>query len=215
VNQAFGAIFITPRSQESFMQVEFRRTGKRRYAITIFREGYPTVEMDPAPGYDPVLPHDLLHFVVEKEIGLRRGIFGQIAAGGNAGTFHTVPAANKNQRESARLRRKVARRGGKLLREGRGESALSERAADICLNEWRSRSTDPNRRKLAVQSLSHNHRSADEGEILTGEVLNRVCATLDQVSERWAALEIGESFAIPWPDRLVSKPSGRKLKNVA
>lgn len=74
------------------MEVEFRRTGERRYAVTIFRKSYAHIEMNPAPGYDPIMPHDLLHLAVESEIGLRCGIFGQIAAGGNAGTFHTIPS---------------------------------------------------------------------------------------------------------------------------
>jgi hypothetical protein len=195
------------------MRVEFRRTGERRYAITIFRKDYPTIEMNPAPGYDPIMPHDLLHLVVEKEIGIRRGIFGQIAAGGNAGTFHTVSSSNENKREGARLRRKAARRGEKLMREGRNESALSERAAYVCLNEWLARSTDPNRRALAVQLRSKNIQIADDEDILTREILNRVCASLDQASEHWASLKIGESFAVTWPERLISKTSRRRLEN--
>ena len=73
------------------MNIQFRRTGERRYAITIYRNNLPPVEMNPAPGYDPIMPHDLLHLVVESELGLTRGIFGQIAEGGHAGTFHFVP----------------------------------------------------------------------------------------------------------------------------
>lgn len=187
------------------MEVQFTRTGERRYAITIFREGYPTIEMNPAPGYDPIIPHDLVHLIVEKEIGLRRGIFGQIAAGGNAGTFHIIPSANENKREVARRSRKAARRGEKLLREGRNESAQSEHAVYVCLNEWLSRSSGASRRKPAVQ-LSPQHKQApDDGDILRGEVLDRVCASLDWASQQWMTLEIGESFSVTWPERPVSK----------
>jgi hypothetical protein len=195
------------------MQVEFRRTGQRRYAITILRKDYPMLEMNPAPGYDPIMPHDLLHLVIEKELGLHQGIFGQIAAGGNAGTFHTIPSSNENKREAARLRRKVGRRGKRLLREGRAESALSERAVYLCLNEWLARSTGQNRKTVTVQLSSKDNYLAEDGDILTGEVLNRVCANLDQVSEQWASLKIGESFAVTWPERLVLKRSRRKLTN--
>ncbi|HKQ72394.1 MAG TPA: hypothetical protein VJ810_01605 [Blastocatellia bacterium] len=183
------------------MEVQFKRTGERRYAIMIIREGYPTIEMNPAPGYDPIMPHDLAHLIVEKEIGLRRGIFGQIAAGGNAGTFHPVVSAGENKRESARLRRKATRRGEKLLREGRDESAVSERAVYVCLNEWLSRSADPNRRKLGVQLSPQYKQLSDDGEILTDEILNRVCASLDRASEQWVSLEIGESFSETWPNQ--------------
>ena len=68
------------------MDVEFRRTGERRYAVTIIVPGRPMLEMNPAPGYDTRMPHDLIHFVVERELGIRHGIFGQLAAGGTAGT---------------------------------------------------------------------------------------------------------------------------------
>lgn len=194
------------------MEVEFRRTGERRYAVTIFRQGYPTIEMNPAPGYDPIMPHDLLHLVVEKEIGLRQGIFGQIASGGNAGTFHPVTSPGENKRDAARLRRREVRRGDKLLRKGQDDSALSERAASICFNEWFSRSKDPTRRKLAAQSYSQT-MSKNDGDILTGDVLNRVCASLDEASLRWASLKIGESLSITWPDQSVSVSRGRKLEN--
>ena len=195
------------------MEVEFRRTGERRYAVTIFRQGYPTIEMNPAPGYDPIMPHDLLHLVVEKEIGLRHGIFGQIAVGGNAGTFHPVPSPGENKRDAARLRRREVRRGDKLLRKGQDDSELSERAASICFNEWLSRSNDPGQKKLAAQSHYHSKPAADDLEILTAEVLKRICASLDDASQRWASLEIGESFSITWPDQAVSVTRGRKLEN--
>ncbi|HYE74205.1 MAG TPA: hypothetical protein VEF04_12785, partial [Blastocatellia bacterium] len=101
------------------MEVQFRRTGERRYAVTIFRPGNSALEMNPAPGYDSFMPHDLLHFIVESELGLRRGIYGQIAEGGHAGTFHSVGSNHENRREAARQRKRLARRGEKLLREGR------------------------------------------------------------------------------------------------
>ena len=183
------------------MQVEFRRTGEHRYAVRIFRKDYPTIEMNPAPGYDPVMPHDLLHLIVERELGLRHGIYGQIAAGGNAGTFHPIPSAGGDKREAARLRRKVAKRGEKLMRQGRNESMLSERAAYLCLNEWLSRSTDPGRRKLAVPVFFQANNMAADDEILNDEVLNRACAALNKASRQWASIKIGESLSVSWPNR--------------
>ena len=64
------------------MEVHFRRTGERRYAVIINRKDLPIVEKDPAPGFDPLIPHNLMHLVVESELGLSRGIFGQLASGG-------------------------------------------------------------------------------------------------------------------------------------
>ena len=43
--------------------------------------------MNPAPGYEDLLPHDLVHLLVEIRWKLRDGIYGDVAAGGNAGTL--------------------------------------------------------------------------------------------------------------------------------
>ena len=77
------------------MTLVFRRTGQRRYAVEVQRPGLPDLEMNPAPGYDPLMPHDMMHLVVEAQLGLTRGIFGQLAAGGTAGTFHLATKATK------------------------------------------------------------------------------------------------------------------------
>src|SRR5687768_4258754 len=46
------------------MEVTFTRTGERRYSVSVEGPGIVTAVMDPAPGYDPLLPHDMAHFVV-------------------------------------------------------------------------------------------------------------------------------------------------------
>jgi hypothetical protein len=162
--------------------------------------------MNPAPGYDPIMPHDLLHLVVESELGLSRGIFGQVAAGGDAGTFHHVSSEGEDRREAARRRRRASKRGEKLLREGRQEAAQSERATYICLYEWLARSADPERRKLAVQMAPEAKRIRNlqppaESRAMTENFLVRVCARLDDLSACWASLNIGQSFTVEWPDR--------------
>ena len=56
------------------MLLVFRRTGNRRYSVVAKRDEMPDVEMDPAPGYNELIPHDLMHLVVEAKLGLARGI---------------------------------------------------------------------------------------------------------------------------------------------
>lgn len=88
------------------MAVDFQRTGARRYAVIVRRDDAPPAAMNPAPGYDEFMPHDLLHFVVERELGLTQGIFGQVAAGGSARTFHA--SAQGGGRSVTRARRRRA-----------------------------------------------------------------------------------------------------------
>jgi hypothetical protein len=96
------------------MTVVFQRIGPRKYAVVAKRSRFPDLEMNGAPGYDPLMPHDLMHLVVEAQLGLTRGIFGQLAAGGDAGTFRRDIKPNETPRVAARIRNRVKARGKKL-----------------------------------------------------------------------------------------------------
>src|ERR1044071_4568234 len=116
---------MTPGSQ---MIIVFRRTGQRRYAVEAQRPGFPDLEMNPAPGYDPRMPHDMMHMVVEAQLGLAHGIFGQLAAGGNAGSFHLSVKPDESSRAVTRRRKHVMARGKKLMKDSRDDCIQSERA---------------------------------------------------------------------------------------
>ena len=75
--------------------------------------------MDPTPGYDPKMPHDMAHFIVENEMGIQGGLFGQLAAGGYAGTFHPAEGAKKKGRN--------ARTSERLAAANREDAALSRK----------------------------------------------------------------------------------------
>src|SRR5258705_12419148 len=98
------------------MNVTFARTAERNYRVSVEGPGVVSSWMEPPPGYDPRLPHDMAHFVVENELGITGGIFVQLAAGGHARTFHqTDPESG----------RKVAKRGNRLSATNKGGSSLS------------------------------------------------------------------------------------------
>jgi hypothetical protein len=203
---AFGFAFgYTRRVGIAVMEIQFRRTGERRYAVTIFRQGQTALEMNPAPGYDARMPHDLIHLVVERALGLRRGIFGQIAAGGTAGTFHPVPSDHVRSREASRRRRELARRGARLLREGHEESAVSERAAQICHSAWlartarRGRHARPGDEPARLDDRSDG-AAAPGADLLTPQQVERICDQLDELSAEWTGLAIGEALTVTWPE---------------
>ena len=177
------------------MIVVFRRTGPRRYAVEAKRESFPDLEMNPAPGYDPFMPHDLMHLVVEAQLGLSRGVFGQLAAGGDAGTFRPTFKTSETSRQIARVRKRVKARGTKLLKEGQDDSAQSERATFICWNEWLARSKASAKRDVNPGS---KRRALDERK------LNEICEHLDELSSRWSSLKVGQSMAVSWPDLAVT-----------
>jgi hypothetical protein len=185
------------------MQVEFHKTGEWRYAVVVLREGLPDLKMNPAPGFDPLMPHDMLHFLVEQELGLGRGIFGQIALGGTAGTFFNQPSEMSNNRADARLRRKTAKRGKKLLKENSDDCAQSERATFICLYDWLAHSADEKLR-LRASEMKANYDSVlgqmteSERKILNKEKLAEIRRRMNDLSERWSALQVNQSMTLEW-----------------
>jgi hypothetical protein len=118
------------------MILHFLRTGEKRYAIEVERNGLPALEMNPAPGYDPLVPHDMMHLVVEAVLGLERAVFGQIASGGDAGSFHMKQGGAGSGREASRRRRKQKQRGAKLRDLEAGDFGISERATYVCWQVW-------------------------------------------------------------------------------
>ncbi len=184
------------------MNVSFSRTGSRRYGVVVERPPFPSVVMNPAPGYDPALPHDLIHFVVEDTLGLSLGVFGQLAAGGDAGTFR-LPATSSSSRERARTQRRSRRRGDRLAQAGQDQTALSERAASICHQAWLARSASSERRREAQDLTAYVEKlsagcSEVERRLLSAAMIGRVCDRLGELSVQWSRLEVGGSIELQW-----------------
>jgi hypothetical protein len=187
------------------MLVLFRRTGQRRYSIEAQRPEFHDVVMNPAPGFDDLMPHNMMHLVVEAQLGLTRGVFGQLASGGDAGTFHLPLQHDKSSRETARARTRLKARGAKLLKEGRDESAFSERATYICWHEWLTRSSSSELKKRAHTMTKNAEQvsssaGATELRMLNQRKLDEICSHLDRLSSHWSKLEVGQSLAVRWPD---------------
>src|SRR5437763_13185228 len=109
------------------MRVTFQKTNQRRYGVHVHRDAAPALWMY-GPGYDDDLPHDLLHFVAESELGIDGGVFGDVAAGGNAKIFQPVD----KDLVAKMWRRKRMRRY--VLPEG----TRSERLAGLLEDAWKA-----------------------------------------------------------------------------
>jgi len=155
------------------MRVTFTRTAERRYRVSVEGPGVVSSWMEPAPGYDSRLPHDMAHFVVENELGITGGVFGQLASGGDSSTFH--PTDN-------RVRRKLAKRGHRIAATNRDDSLLSERLVYLVWQMWT------------------NDQIGDNSPVkgVSVEDLNRVCRKFEAVSAVWSKLEVGEAMTLDW-----------------
>jgi hypothetical protein len=186
------------------MFVVFQRTGRRRYRVEVRRPPFAAVEMNPAPGYDDLIPHDMMHLVVESQLGLERGIFGQLAAG--AGTFRVIVEPSKSTRDAARQRRRMNHRGKKMMRDGRDDCTQSEAAVYICWHEWRAHSESKERRKVTQPASDQTKRISKRAASprLSEDKLKQIFHHLDELSLYWSRLNIGDSMTIQWPDLWVS-----------
>lgn len=184
------------------MRVDFIRSGDRRYSVRVERGNAPVLVMDPAPGFDADLPHDMVHFVAEGVLGLKTGVFGQIAAGGNAGGFRIEAADGaRDAKEHRRAVRKQAAKGQRLVRDQGREGELSELAAFLFDVEWRRRSRPDSATQRAALGEAERVRaslSADERARLDAAA-PRVFDTFDALSAAWRALRAGEALALEWP----------------
>ena len=173
------------------MLVTFKRTGERRYAVVLSVPGKGQQAMDPAPGYDDDIPHDLVHYVVEAELRLTTGVFGRAAKGG--GTFIDAADNGATPRERTRQRRKQRKRENALRTNDDAsarEMATSERLAAVCDVAFRRKHghrADPLRTPPPPVS------AADAAKV------ERVVTRLDALAPLWRSLPIGGELVFEWP----------------
>jgi hypothetical protein len=173
------------------MEVVFKRTGARRYAVIINVPGRAPQGMNPAPGYDDHIPHDLVHYLVEAELGLDAGVFGRAARGG--GTFIASADHSLTTRERARQRRKQERLEASLDagEPNKRQMLSSERLAALCDVHWRRRH---GQRPDPARSFKEEPLSPDDAARVA-----RVVDRLDRVAPLWKALPVDGELVFTWP----------------
>jgi hypothetical protein len=181
------------------MNVIFRRTGERRYSVTVEIAGQVPQRVDPAPGFDPYIPHDLVHYVVEAELGLSSGVFGRAAKG--AGTFIVASSNDQSPRERARARRRQLQREASLARadrKGEQEMVTSERLAAVSDLLWR-------RRHGQVPDSS---RPGPDCSAEDTKRVERIVDRLAALAPLWNRLPIGGALSFAWPSSIPSTRRG-------
>lgn len=168
------------------MRVTFTKQAGRRYLVSIDREHGPPLQPRHGPGYDDLLPHDMAHYVVEEQLGIRLGVFGQLAAGG-AGLFTPAPHDRRGGDRRAAKRFATA---------GRDDMRRSEAAVGRCVAEWQRRSGVP------VAPIADVDIELGESD------LERVVQRLEEVSQAWAELVPGRSLTFTWPRAATVDPAG-------
>ncbi|HEY5051646.1 MAG TPA: hypothetical protein VII50_12160 [Acidothermaceae bacterium] len=166
----------------------FTRSTGSRYGVDVMRESGPPARLRVVKMDGDWLPREVAHFLVEREFGLKLGIFGQLAAGGDAGRFWAAPA----DRDS-----RLAHLGHRLQVTGRGDLRRSVALVAWCTAAWevetgrRSAGQPGTQSKgpwplLDVAAVPHDQ--------LAGAVRSLAAAAV-----AWNDLQPGQRVSYEWP----------------
>lgn len=161
------------------MEVTFTKVDGKRYAVTITRQAGPPLVPRFGPGFDPLLPHDLAHLLVEEYFDIELGVWGQLAGGGG-GVFFPAPQDN-----SLRYQRRAQR----IRQVGRVDMQRSERLVGITVAAW----------EQAIGRVPHAPGQVQD-EVDPGS-LEGALRRLSEVADQWGALPSGGSITFEWPGR--------------
>ena len=170
------------------MQIKFVRLDAYRSESIVARNDRVSLRV---PGYGPaiLLPHDLAHFVIEKELGLRRGFWGSVAEGAKFPGMTVVSGRRRPHAEarSAALCKANARRVTEveviisvLSQIVKEEIAPASRRATMLINErWMPK------------------RGSEIGD-LSPPVIEGLCKSLQVMARRWSEVGIGDELVVQW-----------------
>jgi hypothetical protein len=180
------------------MRVTFPRLAdhSRGYAV-IERDDGVVYRMDGFSNVDSKIPHDLRHLIVERELRVKDGIFGAIAAG----TVWTSMEHLRGRRPPHAADRSEQLKRTPRHRIGRAEllANLVEAVAALdnpSLEEVRQVA----RRMLSVVPLTEP--GADPAAVMElppPEVLVAAASALQVETARWARLKVGDELVYEWP----------------
>jgi hypothetical protein len=179
------------------MDITFTRTDQGACKASAVRDDGSTVAVIGNLGRRKVLPHDLVHYVVESELRLERGFWGCIAAGALLGVAVTS-GQQKMSRHHSRMLVKQAKREGTEIED-----------LVACFMELARREIGGFHGKTLIPDYFLQRRTKKFSPL---EVSRTIAALLDAQC-RWEGLGPGESMTVTWPVGLRAKknrPETRK-----
>ncbi|MFG2001216.1 hypothetical protein ACGFNU_18925 [Spirillospora sp. NPDC048911] len=167
------------------MEVIFHRQAAAVYFSTAARDDGVTVRV---PGYDrksPV-PHDLAHFVAEREFGLNRGFWGSVAAGA---MFTNMTVLEGRRRPHADER-------SKRIMKANEQWVWASEAVAGAIHDAVEHDHTPGQALEALRKM-HGAMSREPLRIALDDV-EQAIAALRAAADRWTRTPVGEGMALQW-----------------
>ena len=177
----------------------FTRLTGARYGVDVIRESGPPARLRVLRQDAEWLPREIAHFLVEREFGLRLGIFGQLAAGGDAGRFWAAPA-DRNSR--------LAHHSHRLQVTGRGDLRRSIALVAWCVASWEIKT---GRRSTAAPRSDRSGQLGAESAgpwplidvaALPPDKVASAIGCLAAAAIAWNELGPGQRLTFEWPPAL-------------
>jgi hypothetical protein len=166
------------------VRIVFTRTGRKQNLVSVTRDDGTQVSFE-WPEH-PGLPHDLVHLVVESELGMRHAFWGLVHDG--------VDVVRINEAEAR------ARRGGRASEiDGRSlaELYVAEAVVSVFASEGFAGAIDSAMRREMISQSSASFGISDVPAI-DDEVAARIRARIAELGARWARTERGESLEVDY-----------------
>ena len=169
------------------MTVVFTKVNSHKYSSIATRDDGASVAI-PGFGSSKPLPHDVVHFISEDELGVDYGFWGCVAAG--AIYKGMVVLAGKVRHDSKRRSAEIIKANGQKISE-------AEILAGIILIIFNQGIQDHWPKIQFVQKSAWRAASPSR-PLMTHEEVKRICVLLKRLSERWHALSNGQTLELIW-----------------
>lgn len=166
------------------MKVTFTRRENNAYATVAVRDDNVIVSI-PAHDRPKIIPHDLAHLIVERELGLSSGFWGKVA---NGAMFDGMKILRGRQKPDARKHSRVV-----IKDEGKQLATQAEVLVEAMV-------------RIAFSNANPEAELSEmwvppKGGIIkwTPDLLSKICADLQEASKQWLDLQLDDSFEYFWP----------------
>ncbi|HKS69523.1 MAG TPA: hypothetical protein VJQ45_03835 [Ktedonobacterales bacterium] len=166
------------------MEIVFVRSEHRRVPSVVTRGDGVRLSV---PVFGPLepMPHDLVHFAVERELGLHEGFWGSVAAGAIFDGMHVLGGRQRpHAHERSRAVLKANQRGVPFA------ELLVELAVRVLKGERLENAPLPLDFPLA-------HTRADRDALI-----QRMRPAVEEMHDRWRGVPLGATLTVQWPERL-------------
>jgi hypothetical protein len=168
------------------MEIAFTRLDDCYVETTVERDDGAVLATS-SPGAADRLPHDLIHYVVERDLGLDDGLWGRLSSGVTYKNFRVLRQPTRKQRSKPR-KRTTKRKG--LLEAEVLVWILHDIWDGTAEHEWGS--------IRAFLDSIWSPRTRSRADELDPKTIERICDALDRMEAKWKRVPRGGKLSVSW-----------------